>query len=629
MDEIKRLIWNPEAVHGAPIEDILVFLVAAVLVAPLFSRLRFSQVLGYLAAGALIGPFGFALISDIEGTRALAEFGIIFLLFAIGLELSFERLRAMRRLVFGLGAAQVIVSGLAIAGVCLALGFEMAAALVIGGTLALSSTAFVIQLLNERGEFATRHGRAAFATLLFQDLAVVPLLVIVPLLSAPSEESILLGLAVAIVKAAIALVLIVLAGRLLLRPLYRVMAAVRSREVFTAMTLLVVLGIGGATQMAGLSMALGAFLAGLLISESEFRHQVEADIEPFRNMLLGLFFMTVGMAIDLGTAFDNLAALLLVVGGLIGLKMAILFVLARLFGLTSVAGLRVAALLCQGGEFAFVILAVAVNAQVISPEISQALFLIVATSMALTPLVTLLAGRLAEKLDTTEELTLGDVDEDIHELSDHIIIGGYGRFGRIIARLLDARAIPTVALDMDAVTVSEARAAGRVVYYGDAGRPEVLRLIGAERARGLVLTLDNYRSLPDVVRQLRVDFPNLTIFVRSRDAEVARELEEAGAYVAVPELLEASLQLGAEVLLKLGVPGQEVDDLVDAFRHFGPGAGGIDVGTNDEETGEGRPIDPVIAASEAMDREDKEAATEPAGDPGRAPLSEAVSRPRA
>ncbi|KZD09687.1 monovalent cation:proton antiporter-2 (CPA2) family protein [Oceanibaculum pacificum] len=601
MEELAKLIWNPEALHGAPIEDVLVFLVAAVLVAPLFSRLRFSQVLGYLTAGALIGPFGLGMIDDVEGTRALAEFGIVFLLFAIGLELSFERLRVMRRLVFGLGAAQVLVTGAAIAGISLTLGFEMAGALVIGGTLALSSTAFVIQLLNERGEFATRHGRAAFATLLFQDLAVVPLLVIVPLLSAPSEESILIGLGVAIVKAAVALVLIVLMGRLLLRPLYRVMAAVRSREVFTAMTLLVVLGIGAATQMAGLSMALGAFLAGLLISESEFRHQVEADIEPFRNILLGLFFMTVGMAIDLGAAFSNLGPLLLVVGSLIALKMAILFVLARLFGLTSVAGLRVAALLCQGGEFAFVILGVAVSAQVIAPEISQALFLIVATSMALTPLVTLLAGRLAEKLDAAEDMTLGVGDEEIGELHDHVILGGYGRFGRTVARLMDARAVPVVALDMDAVEVSEARVAGRTIYYGDASRPEVLRLVGAERARALVLTLDNYKALPDVVRQLRAEFPDLPIFARSRDAKLAAELEEAGAYVAVPELLEASLQLGAEVLVKLGLPTAEVDDLVDAFRHFGassqPPAG-------QEENGH----DPVIAASEALDREDEKAA---------------------
>jgi len=618
LDDIAKLLWNPDAMHGTGTADVLVFLIAAVMFAPLFRRLRFSQVLGYLAAGALIGPFGLGLVADVEGTRHLAEFGVVFLLFAIGLELSFERLRIMRRLVFGLGTAQVLVTGIALAGIAVAVGLDLPAAIVIGGTLALSSTAFVVQLLQERGEFATHHGRAAFATLLFQDLAVVPLLVIVPLLNAPSEGAIAFSLVIAVLKAIVALVVIVLIGRLLLRPLYRLMASVGSREIFTALTLLVVLGIGSATQMAGLSMALGAFLAGLLISESEFRHQVEADIEPFRAILLGLFFMTVGMSVNLGLAFDHFDTVLLLIGGLIAVKMLVLFGLSMLFRQGVLASLRIAALLCQGGEFAFVIFGVAIGAGVLDTLTVQVLFLVVSVSMALTPVVMLIVDRLTRRMDNSHLEELGP--DECGTLENHVIIAGYGRFGRIIARLLEAQGVTVVMLDMDAANVAENRANGRPVYYGDAARPDILRLVGAEKATGIVLTLDRHKHLTGLVGQIREDFPNLTIFARSPDAQTTRELEAAGAYVAVPELLEASLQLGAEVLAKIGVPETEIESLVDAFRHVDSGRRRTARSDAQSDAGEAlepeseRPVDPVVAACEALDRVDELRLVEPPAD---------------
>ena len=569
MDFLLTAFDSSSGHHGAQIGDALIFLAAAVLFAPLLKRLRFSLVLGYLAAGAMIGPSGFHMIDDTTQVRELADIGVVFLLFAIGLELSFERLKVMRRLVFGLGTGQMVLTTLALVIVSIWVGQSFGAAVVIGAALALSSTAFVLQLMTERGELSTRHGRAVFSTLLFQDLAVVPILVIVPLIGAGGTgESMALALLFTLVKAVVALTVIVVAGRLLLRPLYRVIAAAGAPELFTAMTLLVVLGIGWATQMVGLSMALGAFLAGLLLSESEFRHQVEADIEPFRGILLGLFFMTVGMSIDLGLAFSDVFLVLTCLGGLIAIKFALMLGVALAMRLPVAAALKSAALLAQGGEFAFVIIGAATAATVVSGETGDLLFLVIALSMTVTPAIVWGIGHLAGLFELHHDVTPANRAEDIAELEGHIIIAGFGRVGRTVARLLDAKLVPYIAIDTDVQRVLDGRRDGHAVYFGNAARADVLRLLGGEKARAVVVTMSTQGHAVDrTVSHVRRRLPNMPIYARARDAIHARRLEELGVEGTVLETLEASLQLGGVVLRNTGVEAEQVEELIRALRH--------------------------------------------------------------
>lgn len=588
--------------HGAPLGDALIFLAAAVLFAPLLRRLRFSLVLGYLAAGAMIGPHGLAMIDDVTETRAFAEIGVVFLLFAIGLELSFERLRVMRRLVFGLGSLQVVATAIVIMGCALLLGHGFATAAIVGAALALSSTAFVLQLMNERGELATRHGRATFSTLLFQDLAVVPILVVVPLLSLGGDwQTITLALGLTLLKAAIALAVIVIAGRQLLRPFYHAIAGAQAPELFTAMTLLVVLGIGWATQLVGLSMALGAFLAGLLLSESEFRHQVEADIEPFRGILLGLFFMTVGMSIDLGLALREVVTVLGYLAGLIVIKFLIVLGAALLFRIPFAPSIRTAALLAQGGEFAFVILGAAGLTGLVPDAVSDLLFLVVAISMATTPLVVWAVGHLADRLEHRDNLAMGATVEEIAELEGHIILAGFGRVGRTVARLLDAKLVPYIAVDTDAQRVRDGRRDGHAVFYGDASRPEVLRLLGGEKARAVVVTLSTASHAVDrAVSHLHERLPELPILARARDPIHARRLEELGAAGTVLETLEASLQLGGEVLRRSGAEWGEIEELIRELR-FVDGIGQPIGSRADAESEAAGPEDPVLVAARIVE----------------------------
>ena len=546
--------------------DALVLLIAAVLIAPLLRRLRFSMILGYLVAGAAIGPAGLGLIEEFEEVKALAEFGVVFLLFTIGLELSFERLKALSKYVLGLGSLQVVVTSFALGlAVWLALGIDPLAALVVGASVALSSTAFVMQLLIDKGELATQHGRAAFGTLLMQDLAVVPLLVLVPLLG-QSGSALAIAMGVVSLKALIALVVIVIIGRLLLRPIYQLIAATHSAELFTAMTLLVVLGTAWATMVSGLSMALGAFMAGLLVSESEYRHQVEADIRPFKGILLGLFFMSIGMAIDLGRLIGEPIFVLMLVLGLMAMKAAIAGGLALMVGLPRLSAVRVGALLCQGGEFAFVILAIAVANDIVPYATVQLSVLVVGLSMALTPLVTSASGWIASKGEAGAvpgpEQASGEAERE-----GHVIVCGFGRVGRIVTRLLAEQGLEVIALDLDPRNVAEGRRRQLPIYYGDAGRAEVLRMVGADRAFAIVVTVDHHVPAERIVRASCRNFPETKIFARAHDVAEGQELESLGVMISVPETLEASLQLGAAVLRVRGTPLEEVEGIVTDMRH--------------------------------------------------------------
>ena len=398
---------------------------------------------------------------------------------------------------------------------------------------------------------------------------MVPILVIVPLIGAGGTgESMALALLVTLVKAVVALTVIVVAGRLLLRPIYRVIAAAGAPELFTAMTLLVVLGIGWATQMVGLSMALGAFLAGLLLSESEFRHQVEADIEPFRGILLGLFFMTVGMSIDLGLAFSDVFLVLACLGGLIAIKFAMMLGVALAIRLPLAAALKSAALLAQGGEFAFVILGAATAATVVAGETADLLFLVIALSMTVTPGIVWGVGQIVGLFERHTDVTPTNRVEDIAELEGHVIIAGFGRVGRTVARLLDAKLVPYIAVDTDVERVREARKDGQAVYYGNAARLGVLRLLGGEKARAVVVTMSTQGQAVDrTVSHVRRGLPDLPIFARARDPIHARHLEELGVAGTVLETLEASLQLGGAVLRSSGVEAEQVEEVIRALRH--------------------------------------------------------------
>ena len=549
------------------LREVFVFLLATVVVLPLSHRLRISPVLGYLAVGVVIGPFGIGVVDDVEGIRILADFGIVFLLFTIGLELSPARLWAMRRLVFGLGLAQVLVTAALIAVVAGFWGNSPQAAIVLGGGLALSSTAVVSQLLVERQEIASRFGRSVFAVLLMQDLVVVPLLFLVSVFGQPDDGSIALGFALAIGRAVVAIAIILALGRFVLRPLFRLAAAVRQAELFVAMSLLVILGTATITGVAGLSMALGAFLAGLLLADSEFRHQIETDIRPFRGLLLGLFFISVGMAVDASTVADRAGWVAVSVVGLIAIKAVIAGGLHRAFGLPTSLAVRAGLLLGEGGEFAFVVVGAALGLGLLAQDVGQFMLIVTGLTMALTPLLAVAGERASARLARREQV--GDPagqPGDVADLEGHAVIAGYGRVGQMVGRLLDLEKVPFVAIDLDVHRVAALRRRGVPIFYGDATRPEVLERLGARRAFAVVLTIDDAAAAARGVTRIKQAWPALPILVRTRDLEHSAELLGLGATSVVPEAIESSLQLAGQVLAAAGTPSLAVAQLIDQLR---------------------------------------------------------------
>ena len=563
------------------IREIIVFLVASVLLVPLFKWFKASPVLGYLFVGAVIGPFGFAIIDDVDGVARMAELGVVFLLFMIGLELSVERLKAMRTLVFGLGGLQVTVSGAVIAAAAWWWGNGIEASIIIGLCLALSSTAVIMQLLMERGEFASRMGRASFSVLLMQDLAVVPLLMLVTIFSAGEGGHVAEMAGIALLRAVLAVVAIIFAGRFLIRHLYRMVSWTQSPELFMALTLLAVLGTAWLTGLAGLSMALGAFLAGLLLAETEFRHQVETDIEPFKGLLLGLFFISIGMGIDFGLLAEKWFEVAIGVGGLIVLKAAILIGLVRAFGLPWTTAVRTGLLLSAGGEFAFVGITAAMAGGVIADPAAQYMLIVASVSMALTPFLADLgtwAKTVIERRVGGEPI--GATPDEARGLEGHVIIAGYGRVGQTVARLLADLKHPYLALDLNVPRTRQCRAKGEPVYYGDAAKTDVLERVGIDHAGAVVVTLDNFAAASRAVEAIRGRWPGVPIFVRAWDMTHSEELFRLGATGVVPETLESSLQLAGQVLHALGTPREAVGDIIIRIRErdyqglHAPGAAG-------------------------------------------------------
>lgn len=561
------------AAHHLPyVREVTAFLLTAVVVVPLCQRLKTSPVLGYLAAGVVIGPYGLGIVSDVEGVRQMAELGVVFLLFSIGLELSWQRLKSLRLAVFGLGGAQVAVSAVAIGGIALAWGNDFRAAVLIGLAMALSSTAMVMQLLKERREDAARHGQMAFSVLLFQDLAVVPILVVVQILGSAGDGDLLSALLIALAKALLAVGIIVALGRVFSGRLFRMAALTRSPDTFVALILLVILGTALATAQSGLSMALGAFLAGLLIAETEFRHQVLSDIEPFKGLLLGLFFISVSMSLNPAEVAGNWLWLLAAVAGLVVLKAAIVFGLMRLFGNTNQTSAKTALSLAQAGEFVFIIMGQASFVYGLVPEpTAQFMATVAALSMVVTPLMMAGGGallkRTAQAAPPPTDLLAGEMDAP----GNHVVIAGYGRVGSIAAQLLRAQDVPFVALDMSPARVREAHDSGEPVYYGDARRIEVLEKVGAGNASGLLVTLDDPEAVDLMLKQTRERWPDLPIFVRASDIQHARRLLGLGAREAVPETVESALQLSGRLLMDLGVPATAVQDRIAAIQRDGKG----------------------------------------------------------
>jgi len=545
------------------LKDILALLAAAVVIVPLAHRCGLGSVIGYLVAGALLGPWGLGVIEQVSEIRQFAEFGVVFLLFVIGIEMKPARLWVMRRLVFGLGLSQLLVTGAALAGIALALELPLKTSIVVGFGLALSSTAFGLQLLIEKGELTSVTGRTSFAILLLQDLAVVPLLALVSLLS--GGGALVASAGTAILEAVLVIGGMVLAGRYLLNPVLDRIAAIRNAEIFTATAVLLVLGVAWLMETAGLSMALGAFLAGLMLAESHYRHQIEADIQPFRGILLGLFFMSVGMSIDLGMLVDRTWVILGLVAGLMALKALLAWGLCRLSGLNNVNATRVGLLLSQSGEFGFVLFSFAAASGVLAAPLFQTLLLVIGLSMLTTPFVVALGDAWVRKR-RNKEPAAEPMPDGVRELQSDIIIAGFGRVGQRVGAILTAAQIPFVALDHDHAKVEQGRLKGFPVFYGDASRFDVLQAAGAERSRMIIVTLDEPQQTERLVQTIRQHYPKLPIHVRARDRAHCEGLRARGATTTISETLEASLRLGEYALSGSGVPKEKSEQLIDEFR---------------------------------------------------------------
>ena len=544
--------------------DILILLATAVIVVTIFKSLKLSPVLGYLVAGALIGPHGLNIIRSGE-MGSIAEFGVVFLLFAIGLELTFERLIAMRRHVFGFGTAQVLLTGALIAVTVYYAGKDINTAIIVGGGLALSSTAIVLQVLAESGQQSSQVGRLSLANLLLQDFAVVPLLVLVPLL-AQEDASLGMALSNAFLKAIAAMVGIFIVGRLVLRPLFHVIGGLKSTELFVATILFIVLGAAWVTEHFGLSLALGAFIAGLLVAETEYQHQVEDDIIPFKGIFMGLFFMTVGMSIDLRLVVEKLNEIAILTALLISGKALVIILLCRLFRFPLGSAIHAGLLLSQGGEFAFILFSLAADQGVINPELSQVLLLLVSVSMALTPLLSLIGKKIGMGLDRRKVLTENIVSREVVDLEKHIIIAGFGQVGKMVAQMLTAERVSYIAIDLENDRVGEGRKEGIPVYKGDVGRLETLKALGIERATAIILTVPNEVTLKKSLKLIKEHFPSLTVIIRAQNMKYSNALKAAGASVVVPENYELGLQLGGAVLKVIGVSEYEISRLKNRFR---------------------------------------------------------------
>jgi monovalent cation:proton antiporter-2 (CPA2) family protein len=541
--------------------QIAIFLAAAVIAIPIFRRFKLGSVLGYLTAGIIIGPASLGLISTVETTQNIAQFGIVLLMFVIGLELQPSRLWVLRKSIFVLGSAQVAVTSVCIAAAAFFVFMQSwQSSLVIGFALSMSSPALALQLLAERGQLNSQFGRSAFSILLFQDVSVLPALALLPLLGLASAKSAGSG-GWLLVKLIAVLATVIIGGRYVLTPMLRIVAATRVAEAFTAAGLLIVLGTALLVSQVGLSLSLGAFLAGVLLADSEFRHELEADIEPFKGLLLGLFFISVGMSANLGLVREKPFLIIGLTLGFMLLKVAILWVIGRLSGLSPIASRGLAISLPSGGEFAFVLLGLAASLSILDTEVSELLVLVVTASMILSPVllaiydVTFKAGEQQSRpFDTPVELY------------PKVIIAGFGRFGQIVGRILLAKKIAFTALEANQTQVDFLRRFGNQVYYGDASRLELLRAAHAENAEVFVLAIDDVEASVRTAELIRKHFPHLKIYARARNRQHAFRLMDLDVRYTIRETLASSLEMSVQVLESLGLSKSKALETVHQFR---------------------------------------------------------------
>ena len=540
--------------------DIVILLSAAVFAVPFFRALGLGAVPGFLVAGIVVGPSGLALIDNVAAIGRLSELGVVLLLFVVGIELKPSRLWLMRHQVFGLGTMQVLVTGALLSSAAyLLLDVALPAAIIVGPALALSSTAFVLQILSERRSLQTSYGRASLSILLLQDLAVVPLLVLVPLLAA-QQFTFGVDIAIALAKAIALLIAAVVVGRIVLQPMLNRVAETRSKEIFTAVAVLLVLGSALLTEHLGMSMAMGAFIAGLLIADSPFRHEVVAEIDPFRGLLLGLFFMSMGMSLEVGRFIVEPLPTVGLLLALIVAKILVLWPLARACGLRTKTAAAVAVLLAQSGEFGLVLFGYAFQSGVLGDDLFQRLLLIVVLSMLITPPLAYLAGRLA-----AADMRSAPPDPE-EPVKAPVVLVGFGRVGRRIGEMLTAANLPYVAIDHDSTRVLQHREAGHTVFYGDGRKPDVLRSVGVADARLVIVTVNDFDASENIVAALHRAHPDITILARGHSAEQCRALRELGATIAISETFEASLDIAREALVHELVSTDEVETLMRAYR---------------------------------------------------------------
>jgi len=549
--------------HHSVLFELFLILTAAIIAVPIAHKLRANSIIGFLIGGFFIGPFGFGLISEREDISTVAELGVVFLLFMIGLELSRDRLRVIGGRFAGLGVLQILVSMAALLGVLVMMEFPLPTALVIAGALALSSTAIILKQLSDDRQLNTRFGRAALAILLLQDVAVGPFLIMVQAAGNAGTDtspwmSILLGFG--------SVALLLLVGRYVLPRLFRYIASLKNPELFAIGTLFVVLAASTLTEVSGLSMALGAFIAGVMLAETEFRHQIEADIAPFRGVFLSLFFMSVGMSVDADVVYNEFGTIVMWLVLLLVIKTAVLFVLARAIRFETGLAIRVAMSLAAGGEFAFVMFALAAQNGAVPLDMAAMLIPVVAISMALTPTLISLGHKIEEKLHPREEDQLGKIAEESDGIHQHVLVIGSGRVGRVLARLLKTRNIPFLVLDSDAQQVARGRAEGLPVYFADGSRPETFRAAHTDEAKIAVVAMGNPHATEKTVALLRQHYPHLKIFARAQDITHIGPLSRHGADAAIPEVLETGLRLSDHVLAACDVPQEDIDAEIAKFR---------------------------------------------------------------
>ncbi len=546
--------------------QIAIFLAAAIIAVPLSRKLGLGAVLGYLAAGMLIGPWGFRLIDDVQAILHLSEFGVILMLFIIGLELQPSRLWVLRRQVFGLGTAQVLITGLVLAGVVMAHGWRWQAAIVAGLGLAMSSTAFVLQTLAEKKQLTMRHGRESFAILLFQDLAVIPLLAALPFLAAsmgvadPAAHG---GGWIDAAKAIGVIAALVVSSRFLVRPLFRTVSVLGGREIFTATALFLVVGVTLLMEVAGLTASLGAFLAGMLLADSEYRHELEADIEPFKGLLLGLFFIAVGMSANLGLITTKPLVILGIAGGMMLIKFILLYAIGRFAHTEASSARKLGLALAQGGEFAFVLFGVAAGLKIFPQAAADVLIVAVTLSMLLAPLLFVLEEKVFSRhFDHAPQRAFDPIEQH----SGHVVVAGYGRIGQIVSRVLAVKGIPFTALEKDAGQVDSVRKFGGKLYFGDATRPELLHAANTSAARLFVLAIDDPEDSVKCAALVRHHFPHVPVIARARNRNHAHRLVDLGVTRFYRETWHTSIEMAHQSLLQLGFAPSDASMTIAQFK---------------------------------------------------------------